>query len=149
MNIPYWLQYSHWRYVIRFRFFGLFQRAVRGYADVDVWSYDHYLARTIAPALRHLASTTHGYPPFILDDRPDLLDADGTVNDDKAFEAWQHWLIEKASWFEWYHKEELNLSPDMTDDQRLAALDLYEKQYKNFHDVVLADFGRHFGALWD
>jgi hypothetical protein len=103
----------------------------------------------MAPALRHLAKTTHGYPPFILDGRPDLLDAQGVVNDDAAHEAWQLWLIEKATWFEWYAREELNLSPDMTDDQKNAALDLYERQHRNFQENVLADFGRHFESLWD
>lgn len=147
--IPYWARPNHWRYVIRFLFFGLFQRAWRGYSDKDVWSLDHYLCRVIAPALRQIAANTHGYPPFILDDRPDLLDADGTVNDDKALEAWKHWLIEKATWFEWYHREELNLSPDMTDDQKYAALNLYERQHDNFQQKVLADFGLHFESLWD
>lgn len=149
MFIPYWLRPSHWRYVIRYRFVGLFQRAVRGYADHDTWSFDHYLCTVIAPGLRQLAANSHGYPPFILDNRPDLLKEDGEPDDEKALEAWQHWLIEKATWFEWYHREELNLHPDMTDDQKLAALDLYERQHKNFQETVLADFGRHFESLWD
>jgi len=147
--IPYWARPHHWWYLIRFQFVGLFQRAWRGYADRDIWSLDHYLCMVIAPALRQLAENKHGYPPFILEDRPDLLDEDGTVNDDKALEAWQHWIIEKATWFEWYHREELNLSPDMTDDQKYAALNLYERQHKNFQENVLADFGRHFESLWD
>jgi len=147
--MPYWTEYHHWRYLIRYRFVGLFQRAWRGWADVDTWSYDHYLAETIAPALRHMAARAHGYPMFILENRPDLLDEDGTANDDKALEAWQHWLIEKAGWFEWYHREELNLSADMTDNQKTAALDLYERQHNNFQDKVLADFGKHFESLWD
>lgn len=147
--IPYWLRYTHWRYMIRYKFVGLFQRAWRGYADHDVWGFDHYLASVIAPALRQMAERTNGYPPFILEHHPELLDEDGTVNDDKAMEAWQCWLKEKASWFEWYHREELNLSPNMTDDQKYAALNLYERQHKNFQEKVLVDFGMHYESLWD
>jgi hypothetical protein len=147
--LPYWLQYSHWWYLIQYRFLGLFQRAFRGWAVVDTWSFDHHLCRVIAPGLRQLAKDANGYPPFILDGRPDLLDKDGEPIDAKAMEAWQHWLIEKATWFEWYAAEELNLHPDMNDDQKLAALDLYERQHKNFQENVLADFGRHFESLWD
>ncbi len=149
MFIPYWLRPNHWRYIIRYVLLGYVQRAYRGWADVDTWSYDHYLARTIPGALRRLAQYTNGYPPFILDDRPDLLDADGTVNDTKAFEAWQHWLIEKATWFEWYAREDMNLEPGMTDDQKHAAIDLYERQHKQFQEVVLVDFSKHFESLWD
>ena len=149
MRTPYILQPSHWRFWFRYRLWSFFQRGWRGWADNDIWSYDKYLCRTIAPALRQLAEDSHGFPPFILDDRPDLLDADGTVNDDKAYQAWQHWLIEKATWFEWYEREDLNLSPDMTDDQKLAAIGLYERQHKQFQEVVLADFGKHFESLWD
>jgi hypothetical protein len=143
------MRYKHWRYIIRYRFVGFFQRAWRGWSDGDTWSYDHYLARTIAPALRHMADHTNGYPMFIVDGRPDLLDAEGIPKDAECLEAWKHWLIEKATWFEWYHAEELNLHPDMNDDQKIAALDLYERQHKNFQENVLADFGRHFESLWD
>lgn len=149
MRLPYWIYPSHLRYACRYQFVGLFQRAWRGWSDADTWSYDHYLCRTLAPALRHMAAHAHGHPLWIADNRPDLVGADGEMLTDKCMEAWQHWLIEKASWFEWYERDELNLSEDMTDGQKLAALDLWERQEKNFREVVLVDFVQHFGSLWD
>jgi hypothetical protein len=96
-----------------------------------------------------MAKHANGYPMFIVEYRPDLVDAHGQVDDKRAMEAWHYWLIEKATWFEWYEREELNLTASMTDEQRLAALDFYERQHRNFQENVLADFGKHFESLWD
>jgi hypothetical protein len=38
------------------------QRAHRGWADIDTWSLDTTLCRTLAGQLTHLADTTHGWP---------------------------------------------------------------------------------------
>lgn len=35
----------------------------RGYCDADVWSLDSFLANLIGDSVKHLADTTHGYPP--------------------------------------------------------------------------------------
>lgn len=147
--IPYWMNFSHWRYLLMHQLPGFFYRGLYGWAPVDTWSYDHYLCRTMAPALRHMAKKAHGYPPFITDNRPDLLDENNEEVFEKCLEAWKLWLVEKATWMEWYDAEELNLTPEMNDDQRIAAIDLYERQHNNFLENVMPDFCRHFESLWD
>lgn len=147
--ITYWLKYSHWRYQIRYRLLGFFQRGWRGWAEHDTWGYDHYLARTMAPALRYMALHAHGYPQWVLTESPGLINDEGTVDDFNALIMWKNWLDHVASWMEWYDREELNLEPGMTDDQKLAALDLWERQLKNFKEVVMVDFMKKFDSLWD
>ena len=40
-----------------------YQRATKGFCDSDVWSLDSFLANLIGDSVKHLADTTHGYPP--------------------------------------------------------------------------------------
>lgn len=147
--IPYWLSYSHWRYLLRYKLVGLYQRARYGWAEHDTWGYDHYLCQTMAPALRYMAANAHGYPQWILTENPGLTNEEGVIDDDHACRMWVNWLEHVASWMEWYDKEELNLDPGMTDDQKLAALDLWERQLKNFKEAVMVDFMKKFDSLWD
>ncbi len=39
-----------------------FQRGIRGYADKDVWSFDHYLSNIIYNGLNRLQTIKHGFP---------------------------------------------------------------------------------------
>ena len=71
---------------------GWFQRANRGWADHDTWSFDWYLAGVMAGGLRHLAKHAHGYP-------------DGFPG---GAEGWEAWLRDKAEWFEWYQDWQVN-----------------------------------------
>ncbi len=41
---------------------GFWQRGTRGYADYDVWNFDHYLAGVIAGGVQKLRDTSIGYP---------------------------------------------------------------------------------------
>ncbi len=147
--LPYWLEPSHIRYVAVHKIGGAFRRAIRGWAPSDTWSFDRYLAQMIAPALRHMAAHAHGYPSWILEEFPELTNKKGKVNDDDAVEAWQCWLQQKAVWFEWYEREDLGLRPGQTDEQKLKALDFYEKEHTHFKEVVLVDFAKRFDSLWD
>ena len=145
-----WLSYHHWSYMIRHSWLGTIRRAIYGWSPVDTWSFDRYLAHVIAPALRHMATHTHGYPIWILEEYPEFTDlVDGTVDDEAAEEAWQHWLLEKATWFEWYTSDDLELTPEMTDEQKLAQIDKYEHRMDRFKHVILPDFCAHFDSLWD
>lgn len=56
------------------------QRAIRGYNDEDLWSFDSYLKGVISKGLRQLATTTHSYPG----------------GEEWTYEKWQEFLIEIA-----------------------------------------------------
>lgn len=42
------------------------QRARRGYADIDVWSIDHWFITTVSPMLKQLRKEHHGFPVDLL-----------------------------------------------------------------------------------
>ena len=136
-------------FFMRYEVWGTIRRALYGWAPMDTWSFDRYLANVSAPALRHIAQSAHGYPRWVLDEYPELTNFDGTVSDEAAMEVWRNWLIEKATWFEWYTNDELGLHPDMDDDQKLTCIEFFEKQHRYFKEVVLADFCLHFDSIRD
>jgi hypothetical protein len=39
-----------------------YQRAYRGWADEDTWSFDSYLSKITSEGIIHLSKTTYGYP---------------------------------------------------------------------------------------
>lgn len=108
---------SEWRWKWR-QFKGLFQRARRGWASHDTWSFDVYLAGVIAGGLRHLAENTHGHP----------CDFPGGAD------GWSAWLRDKAEWFAWYEE---------------GAFYCDIKKIEYFNEVVLPDFAKYYGGLWD
>jgi hypothetical protein len=59
------------------------------------------------------------------------------------------WLYDKARWFRWYAADHIGLRPGMTDAEKSHALDFWEKQENHFYEVVLPDFCKRFGNLWD
>jgi hypothetical protein len=137
MNIFDW---RDWRYLFRHKIGGLFQRAHRGYADHDLWSFDLYISGVLAGGLRQLAARAHGYP----------CDFPG------GFDGWQLWLREKADWFEWYCKDEDGTSeelgwidPTLTTAEKRRRMDAYNHKMEQFFNQVLPDFCTHFGGLWD
>jgi hypothetical protein len=124
----------------------MFQRAWRGWADKDTWSFDHYLARVTAQGLRRMAENAHGVPWFIFEDNPHLDEKD---HHNLALLLWKKWLTDKAEWFEWYDAEDIGLHPSMTDLEKKQALDFWDKREKHFNEVVLPDFYKRWGNLWD
>lgn len=149
--IPYWLRlwsdWREWRYLYR-RIVGYFVRGWRGWADHDTWGLDGYIAGVLAGSLRHLASTKRGCPQDFVER------AGGDV--DAGCDLWVAWLREKADWFEWYCLDEDGTSddrgwiaPGMSDEEKRRRIDVHRAKLDQFFDVVLPDFGRHFGSLWD
>lgn len=67
-------------------FHAMFQRAKRGYADLDVYNFDNFLLGIIPPALRYMAECEVGAYPG--------------VEPYETFEKWQQWLGELANRFE-------------------------------------------------
>jgi hypothetical protein len=156
MSLRYWFNpkevYVDVRYMVRYRIPGYFRRAWYGWAPQDTWSFDHYLASVIAEGLEHMADHAHGWPFFIQEELGCVADEYGSIgkdNDDACLHAWKVWLYDKARWFRWYAADHIGLRPGMTDAEKSHTLDFWEKQEKHFYEVVLPDFCKRFGNLWD
>lgn len=140
---------TEWRWRRR-RFVGFFVRGWRGWADHDCWGVDTYLAGVMAGMLRRLADHHHhGVPPAFL---PDV----GACPNYDADAAWTAWLRDKATWLEWYHRDEDGVSddrgwirPDLTDTEKALRINAHVEKMRSFHEDVMPDLGRHFGSLWD
>ncbi len=155
---PYWVRRwfmaSEWRWLYR-RFIGFFVRGWRGWAPHDTWGLDHYIARILADALPHLATNVHGYPPEFYPDGG--LKSEYTREEsDAAFDAWIKWLYDKAEWFDWYAKDDDGISddrgwitPGMSKEEKHRRIEAHNAKMKEFYEVVLPDFIKHFGSLWD
>lgn len=147
MTIRDW--YFEARYLVR-RAWSFFVRGYYGVAPMDTWGFDHYLASIMARGFRELAKNAHGCPYFIVEEYG--LDADehgGPVDIDKAVQCWQDWLLHKAEWLEWYVADDLPLTEGMTQEEKVAVLNAYDKKQATFHKFVLPNIARNFGSLWD
>ena len=141
--------YLEARYQVR-RVASFFVRGRHGVSQMDTWSFDHYLATVMARGFRMLAEKPNGVPMFIAEEYN--LDTDengGPVDIDKAVQCWQDWLINRAEWLEWYVKDEVGITPEMSDFEKTAALNKWDIKYKTFKTVILPDIAAHFDALWD
>lgn len=96
------------------------ERAKRGFADEDVWSFDVYLAGVIAGGLTVLRDNLHGCPPELCEN--------GDV--DLGMKRWEAILTEIIAGFEKYHDEDDLLSPPEV--QR--SLELLVKWWGHFWD---------------
>lgn len=150
-----WFTYSEWRYRIRFRLWGFFQRGWRGWADRDVWGFDSYLAGVTAAGLRRLEATRHGYPVEFLPDYQTRWDHTSEESD-AASAAWGRWLIDKAEWLEWYHLDEDGVSDDkgwiredLSEEEKSRRITAHQEQIRRFYEEVLPDLAKHWGSLWD
>jgi len=151
--IPYRMTPSEWAAEIRWqlrRIGSFFYRGWNGWAPIDTWSLDHYLAGVLAPALRHMAREAHGCPTWICEEYNLPVDEHGSpVDFEYALTRWKDWLTETADWFEWYHKDEIDLVPGMTDAAKREVIAFHEKKMQTFKTIILPAFVRHFDSLWD
>jgi hypothetical protein len=138
-------EWREWKYLLR-RTRGFFTRGYRGWADLDVWGLDHYVARVLAGSLRHLAKTCHGSPNEFYDE----------ANVGHEGHKWRAWLNDKADWFDWYYKDEDGASDDkgwvrwdLSDEERSRRIKAHENKMEEFQTVVLPDFIKYFRNLWD
>lgn len=135
------LSYGNLRYQIKFRFYGLFQRAFRGWAPVDTWGLDYHLAYILKDSLNHLADNTHGYPMGF-----------GDKYGDKGAEEWEKWLRDKAEWFRWYYEKEEYYCKDyftISEEEKQRRLKEEIEKSEVFYKEVLPDFVKYYGNLWD
>jgi hypothetical protein len=141
------VSWREWHYQIRYRFFGLFQRAVRGYSDEDTWNFDSHLSRIIAGGLRHLSLHAHSAPASFYDRERSNRYRSHSV----AQKAWKKWLTKTADAFERYADDfsDLKMTASMTKADAKSISKRYVKAYTHFHTVVLPDFAKHFPSLWN
>lgn len=137
-----WFSWREWHYQIRYRFFGLFQRAFRGYSDEDTWNFDAHLARVIAGGLRQLSEQVQGVPvAFSVRGR----------SFSREQRIWKNWLVKTASEFDRFAKNfpDPNWTASMTGAAAKQRANRYVKEYKHFQTVTLPDFAKHFPSLWN
>ena len=96
------------------------QRTKRGYSDLDVWSFDNFLAQVIAGGVRQIGRFG-GYPMGVEEQR------------------WRDTLDFIADQFEWYAKEQFSFSEDFRDKINDAEGD--------FHKAWIL-LEQNFGGLW-
>ncbi len=150
-----WLTYSEWRYRLRHRLWGFFQRGWRGWADHDVWGLDHYLAGVMAGALWRLADTHHGYPVDFMPGYPGSWECTSEESE-AASAAWAAWLRDKAAHLQWYHLDEDGTSDDLgwvredlSEEEKSARIEAHTAKMRRFHEEVMPDLARRWGSLWD
>lgn len=103
------------------------QRAQRGYADRDVWSFDVYLAKVIAGGLTVLRNNLHGCPP-------ELCSSDDKTWAEEGVERWQAILGEIIAGFAQYTDEDGERSEDVNAEEFQRSFEL---------------LGKWWGHLWD
>jgi len=135
------------------------QRIKRGWADCDVWDFDHYLLSVIHGGLEHLADNHMGWPgefsgfptdedwTAYLKDMADLFYKAEENNDDAyphpGYDRWAAWLDEHPStdpitgWDNPYSQEMVDEDADLS----LKRQADFEKAW----DMM----GRVFFSLWD
>ncbi len=86
-----------WRKEVRW----FIQRGRRGYADYDIWVFDHYLAKVIAGGVRQLITEMHGHPTSMCEECNVVPYA---KHDCKGEERWSKILSDIAEGFEGYSK---------------------------------------------
>lgn len=146
-----WENKFDWYYSIKW----FFQRGKRGWSTYDSWSFDTYLAGVMAQAFRHLAKYHHGCPARFLPGFPEQLEH--TQEEvDQGCETWKQWLLDKAEWLEWYHKDEDGhtgdtnwINPEIPENIKSQRIDAHHKKLVQFYNEVMVDIAKHWGNLWD
>lgn len=138
-----WTSYSEWKFLTR-RIKGYFVRGYRGWADHDTWNLDSYLAEVLAGSLRHLAHRHFGCTH-------EFWDAEAKGDETHR---WREWLLDKADWFEWYYRDKDGISDDtdwanLPREEVRRRIQVHNAKMDRFHNEVLADFGKHWGNLWN
>lgn len=142
-----------WYYEVRYqvrRAYSFFVRGYHGVAPMDTWSLDRHVFRVLARGMRILAKDPHGVPMFIAEEYNLETDENGgPLNIDVAVECWQDWLNGNAEWLEWYLSDDMGITPEMNEFQKVAALNAYDKKYETFKTIILPGIMKHIDAMWD
>jgi hypothetical protein len=109
MRLPSWCSWFLFKRGVRF----FIQRHTRGFSDDDLWSFDHTLAKHIAPRLRRFQEIRCGYPGNITDEKWEEILSKMTA----AFE-----LIGSEEYWDWKWSKEDEEGVD-------EGLDLFREYY--------------------
>lgn len=107
------------------------QRARRGWADEDTWSFDHYLSSVIAGGVRRLQKDSHGHPAGLCD----CEDPWGMHEECNGPEKWDAILDEMAAGFEAHERDFATGEFTHEDEKKLErSLDLLHLYYRALWD---------------
>ncbi len=158
-RLYYWTRrqcsWSEWKYRGR-RVIGFFIRGWRGWATHDTWGLDHYLSGVLAGSLRYLAYHHHGVPGDFVERHLRIPGDTDSLDIDAADYEWTQWLLDKAQHFDWYYRDEDGTSdelgwirPDLSKEELSRRIHAHTEKMEKFYNVILPEFIRHFGSLWD
>ena len=124
----------------------VYQRATRGWADCDVWSFDSYIAEVISGATKRLADIAHGAPGDMFD--PAAYGADGRIVNhelhDQGFQNWKDTLNKISEGF-----AAVKTKDDMEYENDIEAWRAKQEALDNQRIEASNLFTKHFHSLWD
>jgi len=127
------------------------QRATRGWANSDTWSFDGYIAKVIADALAYFAENLHSAPPEMFDpacyEDGDCSRVKDRALHDQGFENWKVCVQKMVAGFRAVEQmDELDLN-DFDNDYKKYTARADELEAIRIEGMTL--FVKHFHALWD
>lgn len=139
-----WVWWKHWLspFTYLYRVKELYQRAIKGYADPDLWSLDNYLSSWLPQALNQFRKTVHGHP-CLASCMKDGKECVCTPEDwDAILEKMEDGFIAAQQIIDW--------PPDDWDEKDNE--DLFGEKYKaveaRFHSGMEL-FTKYFFGIWD
>lgn len=162
-------------YEIKFHLKLWYQRAKRGYADSDVWSFDGYLSDVIVNGIKRLREKKHGYPLMVAK-KSDPVDETGNLTEEAdqiCIERWNKILDSIILTFEiskkitndhWYYQDSKNYDKKLANKYRKLQKELREKRsnlYDEYFGYVMSkeeckvyekgwkNFQKYYANLWD
>lgn len=96
------------------------QRGRRGWADEDLWQFDHHLGRVISGGLRQMAATTAGWPAG----EPEF----------DSFEDWQRFLVGIADDLDAWVADDSDFMDRGAFERARAAMRRLADQYGSYWD---------------
>lgn len=129
----------------------IFQRATRGWANSDTWSFDSYIAKVNADALEYFAKNLHSAPPEMFD--PACYDNlnDYKIKDralhDQGFENWKQCVLKMVAGFRAVEEMDNLDMADFGGDYEAFTRRADELEAVRIEGMTL--YVKHFHALWD
>jgi hypothetical protein len=122
-DIPYHIRKVKW----------FLQRGFRGWADCDVWDFDHYLSRVISGGLEHLSRNNHGFPCTMQKRlfNKGMIENLTQDENDKCAEEWTNILLNTSELFKRF------------DNWGDHEIDYLEKNVTGYREFLREPFGNH------
>jgi hypothetical protein len=109
------------------------QRQQRGWGEYDAWSFDHYLAQTIADGCKWLRENSHGYPMGI--GRVKTMALTDEQEDSDGARAWEQILLEIEEGFRILADWDTFDQPDRGQQEKIdRAWDLFRYWFQALWD---------------